>query len=365
MWLLLKLIIMAVAFILRCLRKSFSLNSSSTEVRTVHDIPVTITKIKGKHDLRKTLFSIPIKLPHFILTRETEMDGVFKSLGFAEEFQTGDRHFDKRIYLACDHPVLHEFFRDDQKSRVLIATLFSHLCTSISSVGKDLILEFKGEVPEYGAILDSFTNLSLQFAQVDAKSYSRIKDPFTWKVLIIEAGVWSLLSYGYFSFMEYYIYEEDTYLEVFPLVKQGIWFGLAIAIALLMIIFFVLKGSSRGHRIILESIFVLGLAVPTSGISLVSDLNIHLDSRAGSIVEAKVINCFERSHRRKNSTYYTYHMVVEPLPSVETFNIPREISVTREVFNTLQTNGIVALEIGQGYLRHPWLKSIRMASYSH
>jgi hypothetical protein len=359
MWFILKLIVVVGAFLLRCLQKNLSWRSTTDEEKTVNNVDVTVSKKNSKHGVQNTYFKIPLTLPHFKLTRETKMDGIFKSLGFSEEYQTGDQNFDIRTYIACDHPVLNRFFRENLKSRVEIATLISHKCTSVSSDGKNLIVEFKGDVHVYTPILNTFTNLFLEFNKVDVKTYNRLKDPFTWQVLIIESGIYSLLIYGYMSFAQYYIQDEDIYLEGFPLAKQGIFAGLGIAFALIVIIFFILRGSSRGHRIILESIFVLGLAVPTSGIALISDINIELDTRPGEMVEAKLLSWFPKTHRRRNSTSTTYHMVIEPPVYVDSFNIPSELTISYDVYKSLHPNGKVVLEISKGYLKHPWIKSIK------
>ena len=119
-----------------------------------------------------------------------------------------------------------------------------------------------------------------------------------------------------------------------------------------------LKGCSRGHRIFIESFIVLGLSIPLGSIGLISDINIHFDNSRSIFVEAQITDKYEREHRSRRSKWYSYHINVEAINNIAQFNLPRSISVSQAVYNSVNKNGTIRIEIGRGRLKHQWYRSI-------
>ena len=70
-----------------------------------------------------TGFAIGIQLPisvRFHFKTENDTDRFFTHVGLSEEFQTGDAAFDRKVYIACDHPAMHRMLQQDQRLRELL-----------------------------------------------------------------------------------------------------------------------------------------------------------------------------------------------------------------------------------------------------
>lgn len=188
------------------------------------------------------------------------------------------------------------------------------------------------------------------------------RDHYSFRVLIIEAIIFSIAAYSWLGFGEFYMFTEDVHLSPFLITGFGLFVGALATLLLVGIIFFSLRGSSRSHRIIIESAIVLGMSIPMGGIQLVSDLNTSLDKSNPAIVEARVIRLYEQRHRgRKGRVYYTYHLDIELISETTEFNIPRHIEIDHSKFIELGGAQAVTLTIGRGYLKYPWFKKIEDA----
>jgi hypothetical protein len=72
-----------------------------------------------------------------------------------------------------------------------------------------------------------------------------------------------------------------------------------------------------------------------------------------------VTNRYQRVHHgRKGRRWYSYHIDIEPVDYSGAIKIPSQISISRDVFQIINPNGFVRLELGKGRLNHPWYRSI-------
>ncbi|HUR57497.1 MAG TPA: hypothetical protein VM029_07295, partial [Opitutaceae bacterium] len=86
---------------------------------------VILTKKSKVGDGLKVWWGLALKTPLvFAMTRESAWDRVFKFLGVSTELQTGDEEFDRKIYVAGDHPALHRLLSEDPALRQRVLALF-------------------------------------------------------------------------------------------------------------------------------------------------------------------------------------------------------------------------------------------------
>ncbi|NJL27710.1 MAG: hypothetical protein HC897_07360 [Thermoanaerobaculia bacterium] len=162
MWILIRLLITVATFALHFV------------LRWVRDKPEgelagrpfykTIRRNKQK---RITGFSIGIALSApivFRLQAEAASDRLFKKLGFAEEFQTGDSDFDQRVYIASDHPALHRLLIENERLRVLVRRALDMGFRCVSGDGTVLWLDRSADREPLAAELRLLADLGMAMA---------------------------------------------------------------------------------------------------------------------------------------------------------------------------------------------------------
>lgn len=358
MWILLKIFVALFAFLARYSTKSFQ--TWGTEEKN-HNGESYLEKIKRtKNSVASTSFGFPSKgKTLFKITKESFWDRMAKTIGLAVEFQTGDRHFDEHYYLACDSEGLQKAIQEDVGIRDLVHGLFQAGCQSIAGDGTHLWVKFPYDRSDDQDAINRSMEFNRSFNELRSKITRKFFDPFAAKALMIEAIVWSIAGYAWFAYPQFFIFREDVHLAQYPIMRDGLLAGVLLALSLVSIIVFFLRGSSRGHRIIVESIFLLALSIPVSGIQLVTDINTNLDRSEPWIVRSKIERVYEQEHRgRRGRRYYTYHMDIQPVAH-DKVDVPLSIQVSSSDYRKLQQAGMVEIEIGQGRLKHPWFKAIR------
>lgn len=304
MWIIIKLAMTFGVFFLRLFAKHFRTLGGPRD--NVFDGVVCYVRPKSsKGQIFSTDFGIEFKCNSvFKLTKETDWDRFFKDFGLANELQTGDSEFDRRIYIASDSSAFRDKIKNDPQSREHIKNLFQSGCEYISGDGKAIWIHFKGDKTKDSNLMSSFVKCFQTIASINQESSSFFRDPFALKILFVEAVIWSLAVYAASSFAEVYLVKEDKHLDFYPIAYQGLLVGIFLAVILFTFIVLFLKGSSRGHRILVESFLLLGLAFPAGGIGTISDINSEMDRSNSTFVTAKITNHYRREHRgRKGAAF--------------------------------------------------------------
>ncbi len=359
MWLFVKLFIALVTFFIR-LEKKFFRTKKNTLVETFGTTQISHYTVANKQKITATIFEIPFDCKSiFKLTEEGKVDAFFKSLGLAKEFQTKHAEFNNKIYIACDSLNFLEEINKDDQAKTLILELFQRDCKFISCDGSTLSVCIAGDKQTDSLLKTKIAELHHHISDMKHSAYRFFQDPFVYKILVIESLIWSLAAYAYSTFFEWQFFQEDIHLHAMPLFKQGLALGLVITLFLFALITLLLRNSSRGHRILVESFLVLFCSIPVGGIGLIADINTHFDKSEAIVVEGKVIDVYKQLHRRRRSTYYTYHLHVDVSAKTSEIEIPRNINVSYDTFSKFKIGDTAILSIGKGYLKHPWFKSIQ------
>ncbi|MCB0272926.1 MAG: hypothetical protein KDD46_07920 [Bdellovibrionales bacterium] len=363
MWIFIKLSITVLAFFYKFFAKTFNFSSSGDAI-TVKGIPCYVGTTKGKYGkILSTHFKVKFDSKYiFKFTKESWFDRLMKSLGIAIEIQSGNSRFDQHVYVASDSRSFMQKVCYTPEVQALITQLFiNHEAKYISSNGKTIKINFSGDVQNNTRLMEKFVELFLHIAKIKIRSpYSF--DSFAVKALVLESLVWSTAVYSIMGFIEFTFHPEDIHLHEYSLFIQGLFTGMIIAIALIMFVIILMRGSSRGHRLILESILLLLFSLPFGGYNIVSDLNTKLDRAAPVIEEAMVINHYKRLHRgRRGRKYFTYHIQIDQFKTQDIYNLDRDIKITSDDFTRVQNGDTVKIEIGPGWLKHPWYRSFNFS----
>jgi len=355
MWVIIKILVVLISFVYRLFAKS---SFDESDAINVEGVKLNEQTSKNKNGaITSTSFVAKLESNFiFKLTKESFFDRWMKSLGIAAEIQSGDLRFDDHIYIASDNQEFMQQLCMNQEARKLIIEQFNSGCNFIKSDGHTIEVDYSGDSTGDIELKKKFSSFCKHVFKIKLMPRAFI-DTFSIKVLVLEAIVWSIATYAILGFIEFYINRDDVHLSEMGVFIQGLWVGLGLAIALIIFIIMLLRGSSRGHRVIVESMLVLGFSLPLGGYNLVSDLNRKMDESATTFVEAKIVNKYERKHRRRRSSYYTYHIQIDTPFTTDPYHVSRDLNVVKAVYDQAKPGHIITIGIGPGWLHHPWYKS--------
>lgn len=291
----------------------------------------------------------------FAITKESSWDGFFKRVGLSREFQTGDRNFDKRIYIASDHLELCDALRDNAELRKLIRGLFRDGVDKIWSNGYMLYAAAKKPLATkvYVARLD---RIRIELVDAAATAPSRFGDPFFWRALVVESIVWGMAGYAAVAVLDLIINRQDYHLDQGRLLVYGAAGAGIVALGLLALIVLFLQRSSRSHRILVESAVLLVLSTPVFGVQVVADINHGGDAALPIVVRSRVRDHWREEHRSKRGTRHSHHMYIDHIEGE--VPLSGKLDISPAVFWTLTDGAEIPIAIGRGRLGLRWYKSI-------
>lgn len=364
MYLLSKMIFVGIAMSARTFRRVF-LFMAGLGRPVIHDGETCYThrvRYRRSEKTYWTYYNLRLRCAsEFKLTREKPWDQFFKSLGLANEVKTGDPDFDQQLYVASDSEAFKRILRIDPEVRKAFLALFRNGGWSISCDGRVLRVLFPGAPESESRILSLAINLRKQLAKLQTERTPLFLDSFTWRAFSVEVIIWALAGYAFGVGLEWYDVRADRYLFPSDLVYKGLALAIVAAIFLLGLIAFLMRGSSRGHRILVESFFVLVVSLPLAGVGAIADLNSYLDTSNSVSITASVKKAYQTKRRNwLGRSMWVDQVELGNLENPSNLKFPETLVIKRALFERLQYGGLLKMEIGQGYLGHPWIRSIRV-----
>lgn len=317
---------------------------------------------RHKNKITGTFYGLPCTNPMFLrLTPERSADRLFKALGFSRELQTGDATFDRTVYVACDHPGLPPVLQTDAAIRDAVRATFVTGVTKIFTDGKHLWAYRDGQhLPDEFA-LNNLDTLRTALDGIPVTHWASLGDPFFWRVLIVESLAWGVAAYGVPALIELIARSHPLYFNWMPIIWTGLAVAAALFAALLALIRTFLGGSSRGHRIIVESAIVLALGLPLTGVELTSDANQYFDTSPVETLRPTIANKFEKVTRKKRGrTSTTYHVQLDTRTDTQArVLLPHTMRVDRSTYASAQPGKPFHVDIRRGALGFLWVESVR------
>lgn len=367
MFILIRIFIAITAFLLRLLdlfdrKGSFDRHFEGQP----YGVKLNYTKRRGRE---ARIHSIEVDIPSstdfiFKLTPEKKVDALAKLFGIAQEVQTGDSQFDEAVYVASDQPGLHRILQTRPNFRAAVRELFAAGYLSIVSRGHVLRLKNKLIAEPAPNHLSAAFLIAEELQAANYQMRLQERDPFIFRVLIVEGIVWSIAAYALSSLIDFVVWVR--YIDPGQLVVPGILATVAAFCILMLLSILILKGSSRAHRVIVEAAIVLIFSLPVLGFLAVSDMNIGFDSSAPVPVDVEIQDkeVVERRTRKRFSgrskIRRSYHLIFRPVGSISSINVPTKIQVTREEYNRAAIGGAVHLVLRHGWLGFPWIQETQV-----
>lgn len=351
-WLMIRLFLSAVGALLRL----GTGKGKRGEKRTHKSQSVYVHTTTNKGRVTSLSLGVPYKGPELRFSPESKSDRFFKALGLSTEIQAGDREFDDKVYVISNHPLVQTHLQLNKNARKNILDALENHCKEIVCDGDTLWMEMK-HLEETDQDLDHLLELRSSLKELESSETKLYRDPFILRAVAIEAVIWSFAGYALgglidFAFSNKTVFLNRTDMLLSGLVTAGVLFAL-----LLTITFLVMRGSSRGHRVVVESAIVLLISMPLAGVRLLGDLNIGLDKSPPREILVERVGKEKRLHKDKNGVHYTYHLHLGNHGSEMVF--PEEVQVESEVFARGGKDDQLVLVVRDGALSQPWLESVR------
>lgn len=353
MWVIIRLTLAAIGFVTRLPWR----RRIGTPTGEHHGIPyfVRIKKggLWGKY-IYEHRVGMPLQAPTWIrMTRETRFDRFCKRIGIANEEITGDAKFDDEVYVTCDHPYVGALLTASPTLRAAVLAGFREGYT-VHYDGSFVWLadEWLEEVPPLDPkLLDALDAIRRASAPLQDDIPSRFRDRFLWRAFVIEGVIWAIAAYAYGAYVGFFATRKEfVHVSLLLIIVVGIGFAIVLFALLVALILMFMRGSSRGHRVVAESVIVLACSLPIAGWQLAHDTNRHFDSGPSIVRGGVAIRC-ERKAAKGGPLYFMYMERVEA-------PVPDKVRVAQPICDSVRGDTYVRFTIGGGYWGLPWYRKI-------
>lgn len=361
MWVLLRFGFAGLVFLFRFLWRRQGVEKSSVYADTRQVLFTERKTVGGKGDrheiIAKIYWGLEFRTPlMFSFQRETRLDRALKWLGLATELQTGDAEFDRRIYVEGDHPALHRLLRENARLRAALLALMARTAARIFSDGRHLWVESAELAYASAEDLRTLHGIMGHLRSAEPPRAHWFFDRFLWTAVFLEALVWSVALYGVPGLIET-LHREITlghgrmYFDLWALARPGLLLAGAAFVVLAGLTVLLLRGSSRGRRVLAECLVVLVLGLPVAGIQAVDDYNRSRDSAPAAVHEYRVVAKEERRHRRRTS----YLLRLEPATAGAP-GFAAAYPVRPDVYANSRVGGSLRFTVRTGRFGLPWIE---------
>lgn len=361
MWIFIRLSLAALGFGLRFWRRS-----PGEHVGKHKGWPYYLKTHEKEKVITSVSLGMALKSPSWIrMHRESKVDRFFKKVGIAGEIQTGDRAFDEQVYVTSDHPAVEALLTSSAALRAAVLRAFELGAVCVRYDGRAIWLDKLPGAEATKAHLDVLAALCKASTPLNQGRERRFTDRFFWRALVIEGAVWANVGYAVGGFIENGAHPEDVHVSSTPLIAVGLMMAAALFAGILGIIALVMRGSSRGHRIVIESALLLAIGLPLAGVQLAGDSNRALDDSPSQLTKVGVASCEVRqrsSGRNGTEKYYalTYALPAPSSDAPPAPELPTEIRVTRSLCDAIRNGGEeLEVELGAGRWGIPWYRQMR------
>ena len=323
------------------------------------DLPYAERVETAKGRRSKRFFETPVDSAFIcVLSKETALDRFFKAIGFGEELQVADPAFNKMIYVLGDHPLTKAYLTSRPDARLTILKLISAGATSICITGKSVRLEVPDSFDSHLVLVD-LAILARELRAVQGDVRSRFANPYYDTALIIQAVVVGLLAFALLGVIESSHVTPDYHVNVEPVIRLSLLVTGGFMLALVGVIWLLLRRSSYAPRLIIENCFLM-VPLAFAGFQIVSDINRTWDRSQGWVVSYRVDDLQEVSHRGRKHKYHTWHVRISALTPTTSYPlaIPGWLQIDYGLYRALSQNKQLSMKIGEGSLGFPWYREM-------
>lgn len=313
---------------------------------------------------RNSPSSFSIRLPcasrgEFKVTRESRLDALFKRLGVSVELQTGDRNFDRELYIQTDSVEFTRAYFADYDKREALQKIIQSGCRSVTHDGaviETVIRPFSPGSDEAAALIGETVNRLRVLTEDLPGDYHepRMLGLPAWKVrraLVFSVAGASLggglaaMLYGLYAFRP---------LDLDTVLKASLDYSLPLLALFVFAAMMMLKGRSSSHRELIRAVVLAVPGFPLIGFGGAVVLNGYLDTSTVTYHHALVTGA--RKNRAKNST--DYYLLVR---SWRRGHTTEKLAVADSIYERAKLGrSVLVVGTHRGYYGFEWLASCRL-----
>jgi hypothetical protein len=336
---------------------------------TIGETPILYKMIRNKQK-KVTSLAFGIVVPDtlcFTIRKEKYFDRVAKVLGIASEFQTGDRAFDQQAYILCEDQTLLRALAVNAPLRKAVAALLDTgdakalrcnagrlwiECPAKAAPNRSLndhaIVQLLGDdvAPKLATMRDVLTPLR-------AESWTPERDPHVARerffyVLAVALIIIALCSFIWsmgLGFPRSLLFDNAERLAVNTAVLGTVIFVAAA--------FFMLRGTSRLHLVLLEILLTMAPASWYVGRVWYAEQNVRQDHSTEEQAIVRIAGHYISSGRRNSKSYF---LQIEGWPDSR---IPSRFQVHADLYNAAAGSPCAQVVYHRGRYGDPWIESMR------
>lgn len=354
MWILFRLAV----FLMGVAYQFFAISRANAQFKSVRGVLVQIKNQKNTKTNQETS-SVSLKIKSRLFFRLLpENSGLqwYKSAGFGQEIQVGDKKFDEAFYIAAENHGIIDKLRADSQLRDSILKLHALGYTNFVSDGfGHLDMENPNastvETDEFFATLEKIKN-SLELVP----SSSFMAEPFVFWVVAMELLFCGLLAYAY-SLQITLITEGLPHLDLLDFALKGLIGSGILISAWFIFIWAFLRRSPRAPVLLFDFTLPYCLIALVAGIMLFADLNHLLDQSPISVNQAVVIDKDAKSSgttsRRSAAHYLSLEFTANP------DNLPARLMVPLWSYYKYSKGDGIEIRVRRGFFNSPYVDGDR------
>lgn len=356
MWMLIRSLLTLAFAVFHLIRRNW--RTKAVPARIIDGTPVGQRLHTNKRGgVTGATLSLPLKTGlRFRLEPKTAFDRLLLWLGLTTEQQTDDAAFDDAVFIECDQFVLGSWLRDDEPSRHRILRLFRDAeVRTIRTHRDELQVTLPCTKAPDASVMREAVELARTLRRLTADRTFR-PDHFLRWALAVELVVWGLAGQALGAYLQGHAEGSDRYLASAALWHGSVVAGLVLVLSGLGLFRLILGRSSRGRTILVESFFVLLVALPVLAQRLVMDLNESHPVQRPVVIQSKITGKSSEMVQSGRSRKTLRYLHLAPPQVAYGQAAPGRIRMDRDRWEQAVPGQRAKLTIQPGLLRLPYVE---------
>lgn len=281
----------------------------------------------------------------------------FKSMGWGQELQVGEKIFDDTFFIAAEGRGIITKLRGDSDLRAIFLKLHDQGFTCFSSDGfGHLLFENPNEVfTDSDELIQDFARIKNALEVVPASSF--LSAPNAAGTLAFEIIGYGIAAYA-ISFQMSSIFDTaTTHLNFNDYIFKGFLTVLALIVLWIALIIGYLRRSAFGLLLCYDFTLVYCALASVVGFLLFGDLNQTLDKSKKRLNIAAVENQFSETTGTGKSRRVYFYLILKYAKNPS--HLPNRLAFSRSTYDNFKIGDGIEITVRKGFFNSPYIEGVR------
>lgn len=281
----------------------------------------------------------------------------FKSIGFGQELEVGEKTFDEAFFVAAESSGIITKLRGDSELRAIFLKLYDLGFTRFISdgFGHLLIENPRRNFHEFDAAIRDLGKIKTALDIIPSSSF--LSTPNVIWILALEIIGYGIAAYAA-SFHISAIFDTGmTHLYLTDYIIKSFITVIALILAWFVLVVVFLRRTARGLILLTDFTLVYCLIALVAGFILFGDLNQTLDKSPKSLNIAEVQNQFSRRSGSGKSRRTVFFLTLNYAKNPD--RLPVDLSVSRAIYDGFTKGDGIEITVRDGFFHSPYIEGIR------